>query len=57
MYKEYMVLMFALFRSQIVRTSKQDGASQEYIQGQLKEAHHQIEMLGQKLRRGNKHGF
>lgn len=57
MYKEYMVLIFELLRFQILRISKQHGASQEYIQGQLNEARHQVEILGQKLRRSNKHGF
>lgn len=57
MYEKYMVLMFELFQYQIVKTCKQFEVSQEYIQGQLKEAHHQVEILGQKLRRSNKHGF
>jgi hypothetical protein len=57
MWEEYLRLMLSLLQQKIVSIGKQQGASQEYIQGQLNEAHHQVELLGQKLRRSNKHGF
>ncbi len=55
--EEHLKMILNLLQRRIVSTSKQHGASQEYIQCQLKEAHHQVEILGQKLRRSNKHGF
>ncbi len=57
MYKEHTVLMLELFLIKIIGISKQHGASQEYIQGQLNEARHQLEVSGKKLHWSNKHGF
>ena len=57
MWEAYLRLILGLLQRRIVSIGKQQGASQEYIQGQLNEAHHQVEILGQKLRRSNKHGF
>lgn len=55
--EEYLKLMLSLLQHRIINISQQQGVSKEYIQRQLKEAHHQVEILGQKLRRSNKHGF
>lgn len=57
MLEEYLALLSSLLQQRIVRRGKQQGASQEYIQRQLNEARHQVEILGQKLRRSNKHAF
>lgn len=55
--EEYLMLLFSLLQKRIVSSGKQHGASQKYIQGQLNEARHQVEILGKKLRRSNKHAF
>ena len=57
MLEKYLGLVLSLLHLRIVSISKQQGASHEYIQGQLNEAHHQVEILGQKLHRSNKHGL
>ena len=54
---KYTELMFELFRLRIIKISNKYGASQEYIQGQLNAARHQVEMLGKKLQRSNSNGF
>lgn len=55
--EEYLKLMLGLLQHRIVNIGEQQGVSKEYIQRQLKEAHHQVEILGQKLLRSNKDGF
>ncbi len=57
MLEEYLMLLSSLLQQRIVSSGKQHGVSQEYIQRQLNEARHQVEILGQKLRRSNKHAF
>lgn len=57
MLERYLNLTLNLLQQRIINTSKQHGASQEYIQGQLNEARHQVDIFGQQLRRSNKHGF
>lgn len=57
MLEEYLILLSSLLQQRIVSSSKQHGASQEYIQRQLNEARHQVEILGKKLRRSNEHAF
>lgn len=57
MWEAYLRLILSLLQRRIASIGKQHGASQEYIQAQLNDAHHQVEILGQTLRRSNKHGF
>lgn len=55
--EEYLKLMLGLLQYRIANIAEQQGVSKEYIQRQLKEAHHQVEILGHKLLRSNKDGF
>ncbi len=57
MYTQHLKRIFDLFQYRLMCISKEQGASQEYIQGQLNEARHQLEILGKKLHGGNQHGF
>lgn len=57
MWEEYLGLLLRLVQQRIISIGKQHGASQKCIQGQLNEARHQVELLGQKLLRSNKYGF
>lgn len=50
-------LILRVLKSRIIGIGNQQGTNQEYIQGQLNEARHQVEILGKKLQRSNKHGF
>lgn len=57
MLKEYFALMFNIFRFRITEISKQDRAGQQYIQGQLDEANHQLKLLEKKLYGSNRNEF
>ncbi len=54
---KFMMLMFNLFRLRILAISERHGAGQQYIQGQLDEALHQIELKVKKFNRSNNHGL
>lgn len=54
---KHLVLMLNLFRLRILVISKKHGAGSQYIQGQLDEAYHQIELQVKKSRWSNNHGF
>jgi len=56
-FEEFLILLSSLLQQRIVSNGKQQGASQKYIQRQLNDARHQVEILGQQLRRSNKHAF
>ena len=57
MYQKHMMLMFNLFRLRILTISERHGADPQYIQGQLDEARHQIELQVKKTPWSNNHGF
>ena len=57
MYQKHMMLMFNLFRLRILTISERHGADPQYIQGQLDEARHQIELQVKKTHWSNNHGF
>lgn len=42
-------LIFMLFYIRLIETSKKNGAGKEYIQGQLNEARHQLQLHARKL--------
>ncbi len=57
MYTQHLKRIFDLFQYRLMCISKEQEVSQEYIQGQLNEARHQLEILGKKLHGGNQHEF
>lgn len=54
---EFLQRILNLFQIRIIRISKEYGASEEYIQGQMNEARHQLDLLEKELHRSNLNGF
>jgi hypothetical protein len=50
---KHSVLMLNLFRLRILAISQKHGAGSQYIQGQLNEARHQLQLHARKLFQGS----
>ena len=57
MYEINIKLIFKIFRLRISEISKLHGMGQVYIQGQLEEARHQLQVQHKKLNRNQHHEF
>jgi len=57
MYEEKPRLIFKLFQLRIFEISKKYGMGQVYIQGQVEEARHQLQVQHKKLNRNQCHEF